>query len=346
MTLLSTNNRNRRWLLARRPSGAITVDDFLLNEISVSKPASGEILVRNDCLSCDPAQQGWMTVDTYLPAMRPGEVIRSIALGEVIASGDPAFRPGDRVQGLFGWQDYAVVRPGDGPYPILPVSPDVSDETGLSALGSTGITAYFGLLEIGRPRPGETVVVSAAAGATGSVVGQIAKIVGCRTIGIAGGPDKCRYLTDQLGFDAAIDYRSENVVTRLRETCPRGIDVYYDNVGGRVLDAALLHLARNGRVVICGAISGYGQPGGPPGPRNYFRLLTQRGRMEGFVVLDYLARAGEATAAIAGWMREGRLKDRVDVMHGFENAPAALARVFSGANQGKQVLKIAEGRAA
>jgi NADPH-dependent curcumin reductase CurA len=323
----------------------ITADDFQFNEGFVSEPAAGEILVRNNCLSCDPAQQGWMTADTYLPAMKPGEVIRAIALGEVVASRDPAFRPGDRVQGMFGWQDYAVARQGEGPYPILQVPADVSDETGLSALGATGITAYFGLLEIGRPKAGETVVVSAAAGATGAVVGQIAKIVGCRAIGIAGGADKCRYLTEALGFDAAIDYRNENIVTRLRQTCPGGIDVYYDNVGGRTLDAALLRLALHGRVVICGAIAGYGQSGGPPGPRNYFRLLTQRGRMEGFVVLDYLHRAGEATTAIAGWMREGRLKDRVDVVHGFENAPAALARVFTGANQGKQVVKI-ERRAA
>jgi NADPH-dependent curcumin reductase CurA len=331
---------NRRWLLARRPGGALTAEDFTWDEAPAPEPADGEILVRNTCLSCDPAQQGWMTVDTYLPAMKTGEVIRSIAVGEVLASRDPAFTPGQRVQGMFGWQEYATARQG-GPYPIIPVPADVSDETALSAMGSTGITAYFGLLEIGRPKPGETVVVSAAAGATGSVVGQIAKIIGCRAIGIAGGAEKCRYLTEELGFDAAIDYRSDNIITRLRETCPKGIDVYYDNVGGKVLDAALLRLAMRGRVVICGAISGYGQAGGPPGPRNYFRLLTQRGRMEGFVVLDFLPRASEAMAAIGGWMREGKLKDRVDVMRGLENAPAALGRVFTGANQGKQVVTIA-----
>jgi NADPH-dependent curcumin reductase CurA len=341
MTTPTNPVSNRRWLLARRPGGTLAAEDFAWNEAPVPEPADGEILVRNTCLSCDPAQQGWMTVDTYLPAMKLGEVIRSIAVGEVVASRDPAFQPGQRVQGLFGWQDYAVARQG-GPYPIIPVPADVPDPTALSALGSTGITAYFGLLEIGRPKPGETVVVSAAAGATGSVVGQIAKIIGCRAVGIAGGAEKCRVLTEELGFDAAIDYRSENIITRLRETCPKGIDVYYDNVGGKVLDAALLRLAMRGRVVICGAISGYGQAGGPPGPRNYFRLLTQRGRMEGFVVLDFLPRAAEAMAAIGGWMREGKLKDRVDVMRGLENAPAALARVFTGANQGKQVLTISD----
>jgi NADPH-dependent curcumin reductase CurA len=335
------NDINRRWLLARRPGGSITADDFAWDEAPVPEPAEEEIVVRNTVLSCDPAQQGWMTANTYLPAMKVGEVIRSIAVGRVIASRNPSFKVGERVQGLFGWQDYAAAKQG-GAYPIMAVPEDASDETALSAMGSTGLTAYFGLLEIGRPRAGETVVVSGAAGATGSVVGQIAKIVGCRAVGIAGGSEKCRYLTEELGFDAAIDYRSENIVTRLRQTCPDGIDVYYDNVGGKVLDAALLRLALHGRIVICGAIAGYGQPGGPPGPRNYFRLLTQRGRMEGFVVLDFLPRASEAMTAIGQWMREGKLKDRVDVVRGLENAPAALARVFTGANQGKQVVSIVD----
>ena len=333
---------NRRWLLARRPSGStIEVADFGWDEAPVPDLEDGEILIRNDCLSCDPAQQAWMTVDTYLPAMRTGEVIRSIAFGEVLASRDPAFRPGDRVQGMLGWQDYATVRQG-GPYPIMPVPPEVPGPTALSALGSTGMAAYFGLLEIGRPTAKETVLVSAAAGATGSVVWQIAKILGCRAVGIAGGPDKCRYLTDELGFDAAIDYRNDNVLTRLRQTCPDGVDVYFDNVGGRTLDFALSRLALHGRVVICGALSGYGQAGGPPGPRNYLRLLSQRGRMEGFVVLDFLHRANEAMTAIGGWMREGKLKDRVDVVRGLENASGALARVFLGANNGKQIVEIEE----
>jgi len=332
--------RNRRWLLARRPAGStIELDDFGWNEAPVPELAEGEILVRNLYVSCDPAQHAWMTADTYLPALKPGEVIRSIAFGEVLASRDPAFRPGERVQGLFGWQDFAVVKQG-GPYPTMQVPTDVSGGAALSALGSTGMAAYFGLLEIGRPRAGETVLVSAAAGATGSVVGQIAKILGCRAVGIAGGPDKCRYLTEELGFDAAIDYRNENVLTRLRQTCPDGIDVYFDSVGGRMLDFALGRLALHGRIVICGALSTYGQTGGPQGPRNYLRLISQRGRMEGFVILDFMGRAHEAMTAISGWMREGKLKDRVDVVHGLENAPAALARVFSGANNGKQVVSL------
>jgi NADPH-dependent curcumin reductase CurA len=204
------------------------------------------------------------------------------------------------------------------------------------------MTAYFGLLDVGRPRPGETVVVSAAAGATGSAVGQIAKAKGCRAIGIAGGPDKCGWLTRELGFDAAIDYKSENVMTRLRQTCPDGIDIYFDNVGGRILDAALAHLALHGRVVVCGAMSSYNDVAGMTGPRNYLRLLVQRGRMEGFVVIDYLDRAPEAIAQLRQWLLEGKLKDRVDVQRGLENAPAVVARLFAGQNQGKQLLSIAD----
>jgi NADPH-dependent curcumin reductase CurA len=332
---------NRQWLLARRPRGAISSEDFRWTESSIPEPREGEILVRNLCLSCDPTQRGWMSRDTYLPAVRIGEVMRSFAVGQVVASRDARFGEKQLVQGLFGWQDYAVARHDDS-HPILPVPAGVSVETALSALGYTGMTAYFGLLEIGRPRPGETVVVSGAAGATGSVVGQIAKLVGCRAIGIAGGSAKCDMLTRDLGFDAAIDYKAENLATRLRETCPDGVHVYFDNVGGRTLDAALMRLARGGRVVLCGAISIYNDDGQAPGPRNYLQLLVQRGRMEGFIVLDYVQRAHEAMTALAGWMREGRLKDRVDVQHGLENAPGAVARLFNGENQGKQLLKIAD----
>ncbi len=267
--------------------------------------------------------------------------MRSFAVGEIVISRDPQFQPGQLVQGLFGWQDYCVTRQG-GPYPILPVPKDVPIETAMSALGNTGMTAYFGLIDVGRPSPGETVVVSGAAGATGSAVGQIAKIKGCRAIGIAGGAEKCRYLTSELGFDAAIDYKSENVMTRLRETCPKGIDVYFDNVGGRILDAALIHLAFRGRVVICGAMSMYNEATLPPGPRNYLNLLIRRGRMEGFVVIDYMPRAAEAMTALATWLREGKLKDRIDLQHGLENAPAAVERLFKGENAGKQLVRIAD----
>jgi NADPH-dependent curcumin reductase CurA len=269
-----------------------------------------------------------------------GEVVRSFAVGKVIESRHPKFQPGQLLQGLFGWQDYAVVKPG-ALAAMSPLPPGAPIETAMSALGLTGITAYFGLLDVGRPKPGETVVISGAAGATGSAAGQIAKIKGCRAIGIAGGAEKCRWLIDDYGFDGAIDYKSEDVGARLQELCPKGIDVFFDNVGGEILDAALGRLAMRGRVVICGAIARYDRKE-PFGPKNYLRLLVQRGRMEGFIILDYLPRAAEAVAELSGWLKDGRLKDRVDVMEGLENAPAALARLFKGENRGKQLLRITE----
>jgi NADPH-dependent curcumin reductase len=299
------------------------------------------VLVRNLWLSVDPTQRGWIAGDTYLPAVKIGEVVRSFAVGEVVESRYPKLTPGQLVQGLFGWQDYAVVKPGPTSG-LRPLPPGVPIETAMSALGLTGLTAYFGLLEIGRPQPGETVVVSAAAGATGSAVGQIAKIKGCRVVGIAGGAEKCRWLIEDYGFDAAIDYKSENVGDRLRESCPQGIDVFFDNVGGEILDAALARLAMRGRVVICGAIARYDTSAKGSGLKNHLSLLLKRGRMEGFLIVDYLPRAAEAVVVLSGWLKEGRLKDRVDVMQGLENAPAALARLFTGENRGKQLLRIVE----
>jgi NADPH-dependent curcumin reductase CurA len=300
------------------------------------------VLVRNHLLSCDPTQRGWMAGDTYLPAIKLGEVIRAFAGGTVAESRHPGFTPGQLVTGLFGWQEWAVARPGPPSSPAR-VPAGVPLETALSILGLTGITAYFGLLDVGKPKAGETVVVSGAAGATGSAVGQIARISGCRVVGVAGGAEKCRLLTEELGFDAALDYRGEDLSKRLGALCPKGIDVFFDNVGGPILDAALANLALHGRVVLCGAISRYSDTGPAPGPSNYLSLLMRRGRMEGFIVLDYLPRAGEAVQALAAWLREGKLKDRLDVQEGLEQAPAALARLFSGENRGKQLVKLAAG---
>jgi NADPH-dependent curcumin reductase CurA len=330
---------NRKWLLARRPHGLPCVEDFRWEEAPAPDLGEGEFLVRNLCLSCDPTQLGWMAGNTYFPAVKIGEVMRSFALGAVVSSRDPRVPEGRLLQGLFGWQDYCVVRPDDERY-ILPAPPNSSIEAALSILGFTGLTAYFGLLDIGRPSAGNTVVVSGAAGATGSAVAQIAKIHGCRVVGIAGGPSKCRFLVEELGVDAAIDYKSENVATRLRQTCPQGIHVFFDNVGGRILDAALMHLARGARIVLCGAIASY-TGDAIDGPRNYLQLLLQRAVMQGFLVLDYLPRAAEAIEALQRWVSEGKLKDRVDVQFGLENAPRVLARVFRGENQGKQLLSIA-----
>jgi NADPH-dependent curcumin reductase CurA len=332
---------NRQWLLAARPTAIVDESHFRWAEEPVPEPhADGEILVRNLYLSLDPTQRGWMARDTYLPAIPIGGVIRSFAVGRVVVSRHPDFAPGDLVQGLFGWQDYALVT-DRGPSAPSKVVPGVPIPLAMSALGMTGLTAYFGLLDVGRPVAGETVVVSGAAGATGSAAGQIAKIKGCRVIGIAGGPAKCAWLVDELGFDAAVDYKSENVAARLRELCPAGINVYFDNVGGAVLDAALARLADRGRVVLCGAISQYSSEQ-PVGPKNYLNLVVKRGRMEGFLVFDYLPRAREAVADLAAWVQSGRFKDRVDVAEGLENAPRALRRLFLGENTGKQLLKVAD----
>ncbi len=241
---------------------------------------------------------------------------------------------------MFGWQDYAVVK-ATASQPMK-VVPGVPLELAMSVLGLTGITAYFGLLDVGRPKAGETVVVSAAAGATGSVVGQIARIHGCRVVGIAGGKEKCAWLVGKARFDAAIDYKSENVAARLRQECPSGIDVYFDNVGGEILDAALAQLAMRGRVVLCGAIATYNDADVRPGPKNYLNLLLKRARMEGFLVLDYMARAPEAVMPLWGWVHSGEIVHTVDVQHGLENAPRALKRLFLGENTGKQLLRIAE----
>lgn len=332
---------NRQWILKRRPRGELSADDFSWVTTPIPQPSDGEFLVRNLCFSCDPTQRGWAANDTYFKAVRIGDVMRAFAVGEVVTSRDPRYQPGQLLQGLFGWQDYALSSQAHE-FPILPVPDGVSIETALSILGNTGITAYFGLLEVGAAQRGDTLVISGAAGATGSAAGQIGKLIGCRVIGLAGGAEKCRYLTDELGFDGAIDYKSENIMTRMRQLCPSGIDIFYDNVGGRILDAALAHLAMHGRVVICGAISAYNEVAGVEGPKNYLKLLIMRGRMQGFVVVDYMPRADEALRALGGWLREGKLKDRVDVQHGLENAPATLNRLFSGQNQGKQLLRIAE----
>jgi hypothetical protein len=320
------------------------VDDrtFRLSEEPVPEPgADGDILVRNLVLSLDPTQRGWIARDTYLPAVKIGDVMRSGAGARVVKSRSPRYAEGDLVVGMFGWQDYAVVKTDAKSAPTK-VLPGVPLELAMSTLGMTGITAYFGLLEVGRPLQGQTVVVSGAAGATGSVVGQIARIKGCRAIGIAGGKDKCDWLVKEARFDGAIDYKSEDVAARLRELCPGGIDVYFDNVGGDILDTALAQLAMHGRVVLCGAIATYNDAELRPGPKHYLNLLIKRGRMEGFLVLDYLPRAVEAVTQLWQWVQAGELKDRVDVMHGLENAPRALLRLFTGENQGKQLLRIAE----
>jgi NADPH-dependent curcumin reductase CurA len=329
---------NRQWRLAARPRGLPLPSDWEWREEAVPSPGDGEFLVRVRLISLDPAMRGWMNAGrSYLPPVGVGEVMRALGGGEVVASHHPDFSAGDHVTGNFGVQDFAV-SDGSG---VFRVSLEVAPLTMyLSVLGVTGLTAYFGLLEIGRPQPGETVVVSAAAGAVGMVAGQIAKIRGCRVVGIAGGPEKCRFITDELGFDAAIDYKHEDVRTSLREHCPDRVDVYFDNVGGEVLDAVLTRLARHARIVICGSISQYNNDGPARGPANYMALLVDRARMEGFLVFDFASRYREAAAQLAGWVAEGRLLSVEDIVTGLESFPETLLRLYRGENLGKLLLAV------
>ena len=330
---------NRQWILAARPTGMVGPEHFALREAAVPQPGPGEVLVRTRMLSLDPANRAWMFPSpTYKAPVEPGDVMHGFALGEVIASNDPAFRPGDLVDGMIGWQDYAALPGGE----LARRDSARSAEQLLGVLGVTGLTAYFGLREIGRPKEGETVLVSAAAGAVGSVVGQIAKIMGCRVIGTAGGPDKCRWLTEELGFDAAIDYKAGGVRRALKEAAPDGVDVYFDNTGGEVLAAALFLMNERGRIVACGNVSQYNAEKPEPGPMGVPGLIVvKRIRMEGFIVTDFYDRRAEAETALAGWMAEGRLKAAEDVVEGLENAPRALAELFGGRNRGKLLVRVA-----
>jgi NADPH-dependent curcumin reductase CurA len=332
---------NRQWRLAARPRGLPEPSDWAFVEEAVPTPGDGEFLVRVELVSLDPAMRGWMNAGrSYVPPVGIGEVMRALGAGEVVASRHPDFSAGDHVSGNFGVQDFAV-SDGSG---VTRVALDLAPLTmHLSALGMTGLTAYFGLLEIGKPQPGETVVVSAAAGAVGMVVGQIAKIKGCRVVGIAGGPDKCRFIVDELGFDAAIDYKHEDVRTALRERCPDRVDVYFDNVGGEVLDAVLTRLARHARIVICGSISQYNNDGPAHGPANYMALLVDRARMEGFLVFDFASRYREAATQMAGWIADGRLRSVEDVVFGLEHFPDTLLRLYRGENLGKLLLAVEDG---
>ncbi len=331
---------NRQWRLAARPSGLPVSTDWAFSTVPVSEPLDGEVLVRVLYISVDPAMRGWMNDGrSYVPPVGIGEVMRAVGVGQVVVSRHPGFRAGEHVTGTFGVQNYAV-SDGRG---IARVAAEAAPLPHyLSVLGVPGMTAYFGLLEIGRPVAGETVVVSAAAGAVGQLVGQIAKIKGCRVVGIAGGAEKCRFITDELGFHAAVDYKLEDVRAALRERCPDRVDVYFDNVGGEILDTVLTRLARHARVVICGSISQYNNQGRPRGPSNYMSLLVDRARMEGFVVFDYAKRYAEATVELAGWLADGRLKSLEHVVTGIEHFPETLLKLYSGANFGKLILSVGD----
>jgi NADPH-dependent curcumin reductase CurA len=330
---------NHQFKLAARPVGLPKASDWDYAESPVGAPGDDEVLIKILYLSLDPAMRGWMNDGrSYIAPVGIGDVMRALAAGEVVASNHPGLAVGDHVTGMLGVQEYAIAN-GNA---VMKVDPQLAPlPVYLGTLGMPGMTAYFGLLDIGRPSAGDTVVVSGAAGAVGGVVGQIAKLKGCRVVGIAGGSEKCRYLVEELGFDAAIDYKAQDVGAALHEHCPRGIDIYFDNVGGDILDAALASLARNARVVICGAISQYNAIDGMRGPANYMSLLVNHATMTGFVVSDYGDRYAEGAREMAEWLGAGKLKSREDVAEGFDTFPDTLLRLFKGENTGKLVLKVA-----
>jgi NADPH-dependent curcumin reductase CurA len=328
---------NRQWKLTARPVGMPKRSDFTYDTGAAPALAEGQILVRNHYISLDPAMRGWMNdVRSYVPPVGLGEVMRAGAVGEVVASRHADWKEGDHAVGVFGVQDYAAVDaasaqrvdPAMAPLPLF-----------LSALGMPGMTAYFGLLDIGNPQPGQTVVVSAASGAVGALVGQIARIKGARAVGLAGGAEKCRYVTEELGFDGCIDYKNEDIGKALSRHCPKGIDVYFDNVGGEILDLCLARITRRARVIICGAISQYNNTEAVAGPKNYLSLLVNNARMEGFVVFNYANRYGEGMRDMATWLQQGKLKSREDIVDGLETFPETLLKLFTGENFGKLMIK-------
>ncbi len=337
---------NHQVRLAARPQGMVKPSDWQFTEEPVAEPAEGGVLVKVLALSLDPAMRGWMNEGkSYIPPVGLGEVMRAGGIGRVLVSRNPAFKEGDTVTGGPGVQEYWSI-PADQVKRSGVAKIDLRLGTvnqWLNVLGMPGMTGYFGLMDIGQPKPGDTVVVSGAAGAVGQTVGQVAKIKGCRVVGIAGGPAKCAWVVKELGFDACIDYKAGDVKAGLKEHCPKGVDIYFDNVGGDILDAVLARINRKARIIICGAISQYNNEGAVVGPKNYLSLLVNRARMEGMVVFDYAERYPQAIAELAGYLKDGRMKSKEDVVDGGVAAfPAALPKLFSGENFGKLVLKVAD----
>jgi len=338
--MTSTARINQQFRLAARPVGLPTPQNWQLTEEALAPLQDGEVRVQVLYLSLDPAMRGWMNEGkSYIRPVAIGEVMRAGGVGVVVESNAPDYKVGEHVGGAFGVQRFWTGQPGASQ--LSRIDPSVASlPAWLNVLGMPGMTAYFGLLEVGQPEAGETVVVSAAAGAVGMTVGQVAKQLGCRVVGIAGGPDKCRYVVEELGFDACIDYKDGQVAAGLKTHCPQGVDVYFDNVGGDILDAVLARINLKARIVICGAISQYNNTTPVRGPANYLSLLVNRARMEGMVVFDYAPRYPEGVARLAGWLRAGAIKSREHVVDGFAQFPSALLMLFEGKNFGKLVLKV------
>jgi NADPH-dependent curcumin reductase len=331
---------NVQWLLASRPQGMPSTANFQRNEAALPAELSdGQVLVRVVYLSLDPTNRVWMNeADSYLPAIPLGGVMRGGAIGFVEDSKNPAFASGDLVQGLLGWQQYYLSATGKDltKLPNLPIPLDAH----FGLLAHIGFTAYFGLLDIGQPKEGETLVVSAAAGAVGSLTGQIGKIKGCRVVGIAGSDEKCKWLTEELGFDAAINYRNGDLYKQLKVACPKGVDIYFENVGGATLEAVLALINNNARIPLCGMISQYNAENAEPGPRNLASLVMHRGLMKGFIVMDYAPRFAEAAKELVTWYATGKLKYRTDIVKGIDHAPEALLKLFNGSNTGKLLVEV------
>ena len=328
----------RQWLLNGHPRGRPIEDgDFKLVETELADPGPGEVLLKTHYLGFDPAQKGWMeNIADYVAPLAIGDVMRGSGICEVVASNNPKFAVGDLVFGSTGWTEYLVSDGKD----LTKVETELSPTAVLSILGTTGVTAWCGLFKVGKPVAGDTVLVSGAAGATGSIVGQLAKIAGCRVVGIAGGEEKCRWLVEEAGYDAAIDYKAGSVRAQIKQHCPGGVNVIFDNVGGSILNDMLGEIATGARVVICGGISRYETGSLPAGPQNYFNLVFRRGTMAGFIVLDWASEFPAIRKRLEGFVKDGRLTWQEDIQHGFENAPDTLQRLFSGKNRGKQLLKL------
>ena len=330
---------NHRVLLAQRPEGLVREKDFAHDVQPLPEPADGELLVRTEWLGIDATVRTWLSkAEGYIEPVEIGEVVRSGGVGRVIESRSERIAVGQLVSTLTGWQEYVTV--SDDPMLTTALGEDADPLAALGVFGAAGLTAYVGLTDVGQTKAGETVVVSAAAGATGSIAVQVAKILGCRVIGIAGSDEKCAWLTDELGLDGAINHRTDDIPARLRELCPKRVDVFFDNTGGPILDAVLGRLADHARVVLCGAISSYNDHHKPPGPANYLNLISRRARMEGFISWDHWGRFAEITGVLGGWLEDGRLRYRCHVFEGLGSAPQALNAMFTGENIGKVVVRV------
>jgi NADPH-dependent curcumin reductase CurA len=332
---------NRQILLKARPEGDIKYSDFEMVEQEMPVPGEGEVLIKTRYLAVEPAMRGWMENRAdYVAPLELGDLMRGYGCGEVVESNHTDYPVGTLVSGGFGWQEHLATN-GKG-VGLQKIPADVDLPAAMGVLGVTGLTAYFGFNEIGQPREGDTVLVSGAAGATGSIVVQLAKLAGCKVIGIAGTEDKCKWLMEELGADGVINYKEQDVAEEVAAQCKEGINIYYDNVGGEILDIALNNLARNARVVLCGGISRYNLTGSIPGPKNYFNLVFRSARMEGFILGDFAPRFGEAITALGALLASGQLKHHETILDGFEKMPDALMNLFSGANIGKQLVKVSD----